>query len=137
MSRGPGKVERIVEQTLRDADRSFSVEELSLLAYPGIDRAEKKHRVTVLRTLDNVAKKIPLRRMTTLRPPWRLIVSNLLNVRSYAHARLREEYWSAERSLEQIEHILSDHEVQSELLEPGTRWWIEVEIEKAETEGTR
>jgi hypothetical protein len=125
----------MLEQTLRDTDRSFFVEELALLAYPGINRAEKKHRVTVLRALDNVAKTVPLFNITTYRAPWRLIVTSLLNVRSYAHGVLRAEWWgNAERSLEQVEMILSDAEVQSELMAPGTRWWVEVEINKAEAE---
>jgi hypothetical protein len=42
MSRGPGHVERVIEETMRNTDRSFTVEELALFVYPGINVAEKK-----------------------------------------------------------------------------------------------
>jgi hypothetical protein len=58
MSRGPGKIERVVEQTLRDTDRSFLLDELAMIAYPGINRPEKKHSVAVLRAINKVADRI-------------------------------------------------------------------------------
>jgi hypothetical protein len=134
MSRGPGRIERAVELALRDADRSYTVEELAQLAYPGIAEVEKKHRVVVLRALNNVANKAPLWFFDSHEPPWRLIVMNRNSVRSYAHGLLRAYWYITERSLEQVEMILSDPEVQAELLEPGCAWWTEVEIHKAEVE---
>jgi hypothetical protein len=134
MSHGPGRIERIVEQTLQNADRSFTVEELAMVAFSGANRVDKKHRVSILRALDNVAGRLMLWQRTTYKPPWRLVISNLSNVRSYAHGVLRVVWWSAERSLDQIEQILADDEVQSELLAIGTEWWTKAEIAKAEIE---
>jgi hypothetical protein len=41
MSKGPGRIEWIVEDTLARANRSFTIEELALVAYPGINTAAK------------------------------------------------------------------------------------------------
>jgi hypothetical protein len=133
MSRGPGHIERAIEQALRDTDRSFIVEELAKLAYPDIAAVEKKHRVAVLRAISNVEKKIPLWFFRTYTPPWRLIMTNRNNVRSYAHGFLRYSWWNAERTLDEIENILRDPEIQL-VMEPGGIWWTNVEINKAESE---
>jgi hypothetical protein len=50
----------------------------------------------------------------TNEPAPRRIITNRLSVRSYAHGMLRRSWWSAERSLEQIEMILNELEVQLE-----------------------
>jgi hypothetical protein len=133
MSHGPGRIERAVEQTLRGADRSFTVEELATFAYPTIAVVEKKHRVAILRTFNSVEKKLPLWFFRTVKPPWRLIVTNRNSVRSYVHGYLRVYWWDAERSLDLIEKILNDPEVQS-VMQPGGVWWTDVEINKAEAE---
>lgn len=133
MSRGAGRIERSIEQILRNADRSFTVEELARLIYPNITGVSKAHRVSILRAINNVAKRMPLGSFRTHAPPWRLIVTNGANVRSYAHGLLRYSWWNAERSLEQIEKILNDREIMS-LMEPGGLWWTEVEIYKVECE---
>jgi hypothetical protein len=121
----------MVEQTLRDTDRSFTVEELARLAYPAITDVQKKHRVSILRTLPNVEKRVPLGLLRTYAPPWRLIVTNRDNVRSYGHGLLRHSWWNAERSLDQIEEILRDREIEL-VMQPGGIWWTDVEIHKAE-----
>jgi hypothetical protein len=123
----------VIEQTLRDADRSYTVEELARLAYPEITQVEKKHRVAILRTFSNVEKRAPLWFFSTYTPPWRLIVTNRNNVRSFAHGLLRHSWWNAERTLDDIEKILSDPEIQS-VIEPGGFWWAEVEINKAKAD---
>ena len=130
MSRGPGHVERVVEQTLRDTDRSFTVEELAKLTYPTITEVQKKHRVAILRTFTKVEKRLPLYFFRTYTPPWRLIITNRNNVRSYVHGLLR---FTGRRSLERVAEILCDPEIQLVML-PGGTWWAEVEINKAEAE---
>lgn len=56
MSRGPGKIERAVAAALEgNPSGTFTVEELGLLAYPGVNQIEKKHRVAVMRAVRNVA----------------------------------------------------------------------------------
>jgi hypothetical protein len=58
MSRGPGRIQRaIIAAFKRDPKRSFTTQELVVLAYPGVRRIEKKHRVAVLRAARHVAPK--------------------------------------------------------------------------------
>lgn len=132
MSRGPGRIERAIGHALRGADRSFTVEELATLVYTGVNRVEKKHRVAVLRALFSVNENSPMWFFRTHTAPWRIIVAEN-NVRSYVHGLLRRSWWNSERSLEQIEQILSDPEIQS-VMEPGGYWWAVVEENKCEVE---
>ena len=56
MSKGPGRVSRAIEAILEaEPDNAFSVEDLCDRVYPGINRVEKKHRVSVLRAANLVA----------------------------------------------------------------------------------
>jgi hypothetical protein len=132
MSRGPGRIERVVKATLHDADRSFSVEELACIAYPDINTVEKKHRVAVFRAISKMAK-----RGDVLVWQWRTnnegrhFVCNGANVRSYAHGWVRQS--RPEWPLEQVDDILSDWEIQS-AMDLGGLIWIDVEIAKAEHE---
>jgi hypothetical protein len=130
MSRGLGRIERAVATVLRDTDRSFSIDELALIAYHGINRAEKKHRVAVLRTLNNIADRMLLWFFRACKPGGQYFVANGTSVRSYAHGLLRQSWWNAERSLFDIESILADPEIKA-VMEPGGLWWTEVEINKA------
>jgi hypothetical protein len=58
MSRGPGRIQRaIIAAFERCPKRSFTTDELVALAYPGVRRIEKKHRVAVLRAAWHVAPK--------------------------------------------------------------------------------
>jgi hypothetical protein len=58
MSRGPGRIQRaIIAGFERCPKRSFRTDELVALAYPGVRRIEKKHRVAVLRAAWHVAPK--------------------------------------------------------------------------------
>jgi hypothetical protein len=133
MSRGPGRIERAVEALLRDTDRSFSIDELAVIVYPGINTSQRKHRVSVLRTLNNISKRMLLWFYRVAQPGGRYFVSNGSNVRSYAHGLLRQSWWNAERSLVEIDAILADPEIQ-EVMSPGGLWWTDVEINKAENE---
>jgi hypothetical protein len=131
VSRGPGRIERAIDAALRDADRSFSVVELAALAYPGINRTEKKHSVSVLRAVNNIAERLFVWTWRTYEGASRFFFCNGSNVRSYAHGLLR--IWGAERSLDEIDRILSDPEIQA-VMSPGGLWWTEVEINKVEDE---
>ena len=59
MSRGPGRIGRLIAEAFDTAERGkrFTTEALCRLAYPGIDRVENKHRVAVLRAAHNVLDK--------------------------------------------------------------------------------
>jgi hypothetical protein len=59
MSRGPGRIGRLIAEAFDTAERGkrFTTEALCRLAYPGIDRVENKHRVAVLRAAHSVLEK--------------------------------------------------------------------------------
>ena len=59
MSRGPGRIERMIEALFTSApSRTFSTDELVAAVYRGVNRIEKKHRVGVLRAADKVGKRL-------------------------------------------------------------------------------
>jgi hypothetical protein len=128
MSRGPGHVERCVELALRkNLIISFSVEELAKLVWPDAEVVAKKHRVSVLRALTNVDKRLPLAWWRTPLPPWSCIVANHSGVRAYAHGYLRALRLGTRWSLAKIEKILDSSETRREL-QPGGLFWVEAQI---------
>jgi hypothetical protein len=59
MSRGPGRVEQIIEAAFRASpDDAFVVDELAALAFHGINLPDKKHRVSVGRAARKVAARL-------------------------------------------------------------------------------
>jgi hypothetical protein len=57
MSKGPGRIERVVEAAFAgEPDNAFTVEDLCDRAYPS-ESIEKKHRVSVIRAAKQVAKR--------------------------------------------------------------------------------
>jgi hypothetical protein len=135
MSRGPGRIERTIENALRSTDRSYSIEELALIAYPGINDVQKKHEVSVLRASKNAAKRIKVWRFTTYQAPWRSYLSNLNSVRSFSHAYLRACHLATELNLTaaQIDSLL-DTKDGMKLMQPGNYLWLEAEISKVESQ---
>jgi hypothetical protein len=127
MSRGPGHVERAIEAVLRDTDRSFSVEELALIAYPNIDCVQKKHRVAVLRALSNVQDRVDLWFFDTNLPPWRLIILRLGSVQSHVHGWFRHA--QQDYSLAQIGQMMEVEEIR-DAMAPGGYFWCQVEFNK-------
>jgi len=60
MSRGPGRVSRAIEAALKaEADNAFDIEDLCDRVYRGINRVEKKHRVSVLRAAKAIVARRP------------------------------------------------------------------------------
>ena len=56
MTIGPGRIERAIAATFfAQPSMTFTVEELVVIAYPGLNRIEKKHRVAVRRAANKVA----------------------------------------------------------------------------------
>ncbi len=127
MSRGPGRIERAIENTLRDADRSYSTDELALIAYPGIATVEKKHRVVVLRALKNIAdnkKRLRLWLWRDFNAQGRHFHLNFDSLRAYVHGWLRIDYLTHTCSLADLDLMLLEPDMQI-LLSPGGYWWVE------------
>ena len=100
MSRGPGRIERAIEALFRECPKdAFTVEDIADRIYGGINRTEKRHRVSVLRAAKKVCE-----RMTDW--TWylsetrgnTLVFWNRRNVMSYATARLKTCFSQAYRN---------------------------------------
>jgi hypothetical protein len=148
MSKGPGRVEQIIETIFRaEPDNGFTIEDLcervysdSIDSYEG--RVEKKHRVAVVRAAKQVAKR--LRHIQIEKGFGKtLVVFNRYSVLSYAIARIKGDpmrryrkrtgYWSTDEAKIRARLALGgeDHE----LVIPGGPWWRFVEEWTAERDG--
>jgi hypothetical protein len=147
MSRGPGRIERAISDVFEaNPSMTYGVEDLAAIAYPGVNRIEKKHRVAVIRAANRVAAKLWWQgwRAESLGHP--VIYCNLLNHRSYAIGRLRvfrpdDGYV---RSHADIASAIDDPECYhrrdwardwSESASEGGAYWKHVEINRARQAG--
>ncbi len=141
MSRGPGVIERAVEAAFAsNPSGTFTVEELAVLAYPGLNRVEKKHRVAVIRAADKVATRCGWQGWKVYRPTHPRLYLNPYDLRSYAIGRMRADFLDGVKSVSEIERELdtpapSDHRSHWRLIQPGEAWWQHVEINKASRDG--
>jgi hypothetical protein len=139
MSRGPGKIEQAIETTFtRFPDQTFSTTELGPIAYPGINRIEKKHRVSIIRAADKVAKRIAWVGFRTEAPAGEMVYYNLLNVRSYGLGRLRTNFLNYGYTLHELEERLDNPDVRNSEWshkQPGGVWAMHVDLRKADLAG--
>ena len=85
MSRGPGRAQRVIAEAFRSApSQTFTVEQLILRVYPGVNRAEKKHRVAVLRAADAICWPMGWARWRSNQQSNLIVYFNMLDLRSYA-----------------------------------------------------
>lgn len=156
MSRGPGRVERAI-QAASDAepDKAFTVEDLCLRTYPGLNRIEKKHRVAVIRAMRAAARRADrFGTMEARSAGGTLILYRRHSVFSYAMARLKSSdrcsplgfsYGNADprarprMSLDEQERALratiGPGGKYHSWLQEGGCWWREVQVEIAERDG--
>lgn len=144
MSRGPGRVERAIEAAfVASPDAAFSVAELGPVAYSGLNRVEKRHRVAIIRAADRVASRLWWAKLISERPGGEIIYCNTLNVRSYALGRSRADFCFNNLSLEVIVRLIEApvpgdpyaYRSRWDLVRPGGAWWKHVEIAKARKAG--
>lgn len=148
MSKGPGRIECALAAIFDgEPDNAFTTEELCEKAYPGC-YIEKKHRVSVIRAVSQLAK----RRDTLIQ--WRSetlgrvnVYFNEDNVMSYAMARLKTDNLCHYRSNDpRIYRMMTEADLIAELsqggsyrkyVEPGGAWWQYVQWLKEEREARR
>jgi hypothetical protein len=141
MSRGPGRVEQAIEATFkRFPDQTFSTTELGPIVYPGVNRLEKKHRVSIIRAAGKVARRIAWMYRRTAATAGEMVYYNLLNARSYRLGKLRTDFAENFRPtpLHELEERLDNpHARNSEWskIQPGGVWAMHVEIHKADLKG--
>jgi hypothetical protein len=140
MSRGPGRIERAIETLFAaEPSRTFSTDELVKAVYRGVDRVEKKHRITVLRAADKVAKRLHWAKWQCERGGQGgggrgAVYVNLLDPRSYGLGRLRIDSTLAGKSMAELESMLDGGEG-AKRIAPGGAWWRHVEEAKAKLLG--
>lgn len=144
MSRGPGKIERAIEAAFSAMpSATFSVAELGPIAYPGLNRVEKRHRVAILRAADKVAARLWWKGLTSERPGGSIVYCNLLDVHSYALGRLRADFLTGAEPIARLETFLIEpepgdpfaHRSRWDVVRPGGAWWLHVEAAKADRAG--
>ena len=139
MSRGLGRIQAAIENAFKqNPSTTYAVDELALIAYPGLTRVEKKHRVAVIRAADAVARDLGWQGMRAERPGHPVIYGNPLNLRSYATWTMRRDFLSGALTAEQIAAALDDPQAwraQWSYVQPGSAWWQHVEINKARAAG--
>lgn len=141
MSRGPGAIERAIETTFKqNPSGTFTVEELARIAYPGLDRVEKKHRVAVSRAANRAAARCQWRCWRSDRPGRHFVYLNPFDLRSYVVGRLHCDEVEGTRAVEEIERRLDDPSHRRSRwawAQPGGVWWLHAEINKARRDGRR
>ena len=139
MSRGPGVIERAITAAFTDnPSRTYTVEELAALAYPGVNQVEKKHRVAVIRAADKAAARLGWIGWRVYRPTHPRLYLNPYDLRSYAVGRMRADFLDGSDPVVEIERRLDTpgvHRSMWHLVQPGGAWFQHVEIYKAKRDG--
>lgn len=136
MRRGTGRIERAIETAfLHEPNRTFTIDELVPIAYPGLSRPEKRHHVAILRGAHKVAARLGWHCWPSERPGHHMVFVNVCNVRSYAIGRLQIDFRHYNDQLYKLERLLDDAEVHNSkwhLVQPGGLWWEYVQTFTAE-----
>lgn len=123
MSRGPGRIERAIEQAFTEQPATaFSVEELASHCYPGLNRPEKRHRVAILRSADKVAARLWWQARRSEASGHAVIYHNALNARSIAVGKMRAGYGYSAADAERMADDPSVHRSQWSQIQPGGVW---------------
>jgi hypothetical protein len=148
MSKGLGRVGRAIEAALiAEPDNAFTVDDLCDRVFPGIDRVQKKHRVSVIRAAKSVAKRhanFESVRSEMLGGTTVFYVAD--NVMSSAMGRLKSDNLHGYRNSHPNPRWVSDteQELQARLIEGGKDhrhvvaggcYWRQVEEWKAKRSG--
>jgi hypothetical protein len=136
MSRGPGRIERAIEAAFTDApSRAFPVEDLVSVAFPGVNRVEKKHRVAALRAGHNVAKRLGWRTMRGGEYCASLTFYNPVNLRSTAEAHCHRMGRRDDIIKSYLAKLDEPNNWIRREIDPGGRWWEQVELERCRRNG--
>jgi hypothetical protein len=139
MSRGPGRIERAIEEIIAaEPDEAFTVEELCkrIYGFKYGSSVERKHRVTVSRA----GKSMIERGGNCGAMGWggrskALVFYTPDNLMSYALAYMKSSgYGGAGATDSWLRERLAYEDLQKNMV-PGGRWWLRVELLKAERTG--
>src|SRR5262249_39275947 len=112
MSRGIGRIERAIETAfLREPNRTFTLEELVPIAYPGLNRPGNRHHLAILRATHKVAAHLGWPCGPSERPAPHIVSVNWCNVPSYSIGRFQIDFRHYNDPLYKLERLLDDPEV--------------------------
>jgi hypothetical protein len=134
MSRGPGRVERALVAAVAASPRhAITIEEACNQLYPlAQGSSPKKHRAAVTRAGKKAARRGENIGHTSYRGPGRTAAFYAADeVEAYAHANLKAMGWGHDDASRQS-HIKTTFKKH---LEPGGRWWLDVQLFIAERDG--
>jgi hypothetical protein len=134
MSRGPGRLERLIADTLAGNPGSmFSIEALSRIAYPDARETTRSHCVAIRRAVAHSVKTLGWRSMRG----GSLEFYNPFNARSAALATMRATWKRFSRCpIAEVEAALDDPKRSfRKLIAPGGPVWLDVEIASANRDG--
>jgi len=122
---------------------TYTVEELVAIAYPGVSRVEKKHRVVVARAASKVAAREWWSCTRAERPGHGIVYFNLLDRQSYAVGQIRGSYRFRELSHADVIAAIEDPntaplivEQWREAMRRDGAFWREVESNRAKRRAT-
>jgi len=138
LSGGPGRIERAISAAFAaNPSMTFTVDDLAAIAYPGLDRIEKKHRVAVARAARKLAPSAWWGWRWMEQPGHRAVYFNLLDHRSYVIGRMRTSYNLFNFSHAEISQAIDDPNIDRSGAErwrkeaqPGSAYWTHVEINR-------
>ena len=140
MSRGPGRIEKTLRELFaNNPTDSFTTEELVVAAFPGVNRIEKKHRVSALRAARRIVETDPNWRLTQTDSRGGLrIAYNADDLQSFGLGRLMEtgarvsswrgrtEFYQSKEAMRAKASKSSPHEA---------AWYRDVLIHRAQRDG--
>jgi hypothetical protein len=141
MSRGPGRVQRGIEDLFQNnPTATFATENVVAHVYPGRNRVEKSHRVAVLRAAEPVATRMwwGLKGAPVVGNV--MVFYNLCDITSYATGLLRTWFLTAHKTPDNIRRLLTDPTDRNSVVHriaPGGDWWLHVQIRQALRDGRR
>jgi hypothetical protein len=160
MSKGPGRVERIIESAFKaNPDGYFSVEDLAKLAYPDCRPGyrgiiERSKRVAILRAAHNVANRLHWLMLRAQSRRWEAIFVNGLSLESYSLGEARARFGAGTHyqyardadgklievgrmtEIEYLRHRLkTDDAYYGRMMAPGGVWALTVEYHTAIANG--
>jgi len=137
MSRGAGRVQRIIEALFNANPAScFTTDELMEACFPGVAH-EKRHRVSVLRAAENAARRMRWDGFPSSHRGRLLVYANTLNLTSYATARIRARAgrWGIRQDAIAATMADTTGRGHAALIAPGGTWWRYIEANRLEYAG--
>jgi hypothetical protein len=151
MSKGPGRIERaIADAFAANTNGILSVDDLVSVAYRGINRVEKKHRVATIRAANKVAARMGWACQQAEMPGHPLVYYNPYDVRSYTigtvvrHGHVRTwqgavwqtiNAWFEAACTDPDDYRLSNPDRTLADMQPGGAWHDHVQINIAVRDG--